>query len=55
MDLTATRQTWEVKSFSRECLYIVRQNRAGEWSCSWCIRESCPRIWTFNVAKHILT
>jgi SWIM zinc finger len=54
MDLTATRQTWEVPSFSRrECLYIVRQNRAGEWSCS------CPH-WQYRLApigghcKHIL-
>jgi hypothetical protein len=54
MDLTATRQTWGVKSFNAHLnlLYIVRQNKAGDWSCS------CPH-WQYRMApigghcKHI--
>ena len=53
MDITATRQTWEVRSMSgRALVYIVRQNQAGEWSCS------CPHF-TYRLAaigghcKHI--
>ena len=53
MDLTANVRTWEVRSMSgKDTIYIVRRNRAGEFSCS------CPHWWyrlapLGTVCKHV--
>jgi SWIM zinc finger len=49
MDLTATRQTWKVKSMSgRDLTYVVRLNRSGDYSCS------CPdHVYRRRRCKHI--